>query len=72
MADAKILAERVADLEIKLDQTEDMVDELNRAIYRQQTQIDQLVQVLAGLSERVETAAPREFKSLLDEIPPHY
>lgn len=66
------LTERVADLEIKLDQTEDMVDELNRAIYRQQVQIDQLVNLLAGLNERVEAATPREFKSLLDDIPPHY
>ncbi|MEY4591870.1 MAG: hypothetical protein RIR18_765 [Pseudomonadota bacterium] len=66
------LTERVADLEIKLNQTEDQIDGLNRTIYRQQVQIDQLAHLLLGLSERVDTAAPREFKSLLDEIPPHY
>jgi SlyX protein len=67
------LSERVADLEIKLNQAEDQVDELNRTLYRQQVQIDQLAHLLLGLSERVEAAAPpREFNSLLDEIPPHY
>jgi SlyX protein len=64
--------ERIADLEIKLDQATDMVDELNRSLYRQQTQIDQLAQVLVGLSDRIDANAPREFKSLLDDIPPHY
>lgn len=66
------IAERIADLEIRLNQTEDVVDSLNQMVYRQQLQIDQLIQVIGSLREQVDEAAPREFKSLLDEVPPHY
>jgi SlyX protein len=69
---AKRLEERVADLEIRLNQSEDTVDELNRTIYRQQVQIDQLIQAMGSLRDRMEDAGPREFKSLLDDVPPHY
>lgn len=67
----KSLDERVADLEIRLSVSEDLVDTLNETIYRQQRQIEKLVNLVANLSERVESG-PREFKSLRDEIPPHY
>ncbi len=69
---AKRLAERVADLEIRLNLSEDTVDELNRTIYRQQVQLDQLIQAMSSLRDRMEDAGPREFKSLHDEVPPHY
>ncbi len=63
---------RLADLEIKLSYTEDLVDELNRAIYRQQLQIDLLAGELETMREQVRTAEPGEARSLRDEIPPHY
>ncbi len=63
---------RLADLEIKLSYTEDLVDELNRAIYRQQLQIDLLAGELETMREQVRTAEPGEAHSLRDEIPPHY
>jgi len=66
------IAERIADLEIRLNLAEDLVDSLNQTVYRQQLQIDQLIQVMGSLREQVDEAVPREFKSLLDEIPPHY
>lgn len=67
----KSLDERVADLEIRLNVSEDLVDTLNETIYRQQCQIEKLAHLVSTLSERVESD-PREFKSLRDEIPPHY
>lgn len=67
-----ILESRLTDLEIKISFTEDMVDELNRTVFRQQQQIDLLVLQIKALREQVRTAEPQEQRSLRDEIPPHY
>ena len=63
---------RLIDLEIKISYTEDLVDELNLTVFRQQQQIDLLMLQLKALREQVQTAAPNEQHSLRDEIPPHY
>ncbi len=68
----KSLEERVDDLEIRLNQAQDLIDELNKIIYRQQTQISQLAQRSVDLQGKLESSAPPVFRSLLDEIPPHY
>lgn len=64
---------RVVNLEVKLAFLEDLVDELNTVVARQQQQIDALVQELVRLRRQAaaadDPAAPR---SLRDEIPPHY
>jgi SlyX protein len=61
---------RLAEIEIKLSFTEDLLDELNRTVFRQQQQIEQLQQELRALRQQVQTgdgsAAPG------DEAPPHY
>ena len=63
---------RLNDLEIKISYTEDMVDELNLTVFRQQQQIDQLIRQVTALREQVQSAAPAEQLSLRDELPPHY
>lgn len=63
---------RLTDLEIKISFTEDMVDELNRTVFRQQQQIDLLMLQIKVLREQVRTAEPQEQRNLRDEIPPHY
>ena len=63
---------RLTDLEIKISFTEDMVDELNRTIFRQQQQIDLLMLQIKALREQVRTTEPQEQRNLRDEIPPHY
>lgn len=63
---------RITDLEIKISYTEDMVEELNHTIYRQQQQIDFLINEIRSLREQIQRAAPQEQRSLRDEIPPHY
>lgn len=63
---------RLTNIEIKLTYAEDMVDELNRTIYRQQQQIDLLINEFKALRDQVQSAAPNEPRSLLDDIPPHY
>jgi len=65
--------ERLTELEIKISLTEDMVEELNRTVYRQQQQIDLLQAQLRLLYTQMQTTAePAEPRNLRDEIPPHY
>lgn len=63
--------QRLADLEIKLSFHEDLLDQLNLTIYRQQQHIDWLLQEVRRLGQQSEggATAPR---SLRDELPPHY
>lgn len=63
---------RITELEIKISYTEDLVDELNRTVFRQQQQIDLLAAQLKALREQVRADAPAEPRSLRDELPPHY
>lgn len=63
---------RLTDIEIKISYTEDMVDELNRTIFRQQQQIERLISEFRALREQVQSAMPTEQRSLRDDLPPHY
>lgn len=63
---------RITELEIKISYTEDLVEELNRTVFRQQQQIDLLAKELRNLRDQVHSAQPLEGRSLRDEIPPHY
>lgn len=64
-------ARRLDDLEIKASYAEDLLEQLNLLVYRQQQQIDALVRQLQELERRAPEAAggPR---ALRDELPPHY
>lgn len=64
--------QRLTDLEIKVSFTEDMVDQLNQVIVRQQRQIDLLIGELTRLRQQIpaqEAGAPGNWR---DELPPHY
>ena len=63
---------RITELEIKISYAEDMVDELNRTVYRQQQQIDRLLTQVETLRDQVQAAVAAEQRSLRDELPPHY
>ncbi len=65
--------DRLTELEIKLSLTEDLVDELNRTVFRQQEQLDLLQAQLQLLYKQMQSATgPAEPRNLRDEIPPHY
>lgn len=65
------LENRLIDLESKLAFSEDLLEELNRLVYRQQQQIELLANEVRGLRDQVRSQ-PQEARSLRDEIPPHY
>ncbi|WP_291987070.1 SlyX family protein [Candidatus Accumulibacter sp. ACC007] len=64
---------RLAELEVRLSLTEDLVEALNLTVYRQQQQIDLLQQQLRHLYRCLQEPSPAvEKRSPHDEIPPHY
>ena len=67
------LDQRLTDLEIKASFTEDAIDQLNAVIVRQQRQIDALLREVADLRQQApDEPGSRPFRSLRDELPPHY
>ena len=67
MADA--LRERLEALEIKAAYADDLLEELNLAVFRQQQQIELLQEQLRQLPG---DAGGGAIRSLRDELPPHY
>lgn len=63
---------RLMDLEVKAAYTEDLIESLNQVVIRQQQQIDRLLKELAQLREAQPDPAATPFRSLRDELPPHY
>lgn len=67
------MEDRLTELEIKMSLAEDLVEELNRTVYRQQQQIDLLQHQLRHLFQQMQPESePAEQRNLRDEIPPHY
>ncbi len=63
---------RIAEIEAKLSFSEDLLDELNRTVVRQQQQMDQLQQELRALRQQVQAGNAAESYGPHDETPPHY
>ena len=63
---------RLTELEIKASFTEDLLDQLNLVITRQQDQIDLLTREVAALRQQAPDSGTPVFRSLMDELPPHY
>ncbi|MCA6216361.1 SlyX family protein [Ideonella sp. B7] len=66
------LEQRLVDLEVKLSFTDDLLEHLNATVARQQEQIDLLLRELLQLRRQSDAEASPTFRSLRDEIPPHY
>ena len=63
---------RMDELEAKISLAEDLLDALNRTVYRQQQQIDELHREMRALRQQMQDAAPAEAASPGNEVPPHY
>lgn len=64
--------QRLIALEVKTSFADDMIDQLNQALFRQQKQIDKLTRELEDLKQRMPESGTTVFRSLRDELPPHY
>lgn len=65
--------DRLTALEIKASYADDLLDTLNTLVARQQDQIDRLTHEVTLLRQQLaRQASPGEFRSLRDELPPHY
>jgi SlyX protein len=67
--DARLMA-----LEVKASFAEDLVDELNRTVARQQQQLESLARELGRLRRRVEEMGEQDGAGggMRQEVPPHY
>lgn len=64
---------RLTELEIKAAYAEDLLDTLNMTVARQQDQIEWLLREVRRLSEQsTDSQGAGTFRSLRDELPPHY
>ena len=66
------LDDRLVDLEIKLSWADDLLEQLNNVVARQQGQIDTLAREIAALRAQAASGGPDAPRSLRDELPPHY
>ncbi len=67
------LESRLENVETKMAFNEDALDQLNEVVIQQQRLIDGLVAQLTDLKRRVpEGSNDALFRSLRDELPPHY
>ncbi|AUT49701.1 SlyX family protein [Achromobacter sp. Marseille-Q0513] len=62
---------RLTELEIKASFADDMLEQLNQIIVRQQQQMERLARELADLRQQQQPEGAA-FRSLRDELPPHY
>ena len=63
---------RLNEAELKLMDLEHALDQLNDVVIRQQAQIDRLTRELQALALRQPSGDSTGFRSLRDELPPHY
>ena len=70
MEHTQALERRIENLEIKASFADDLLDQLNLTIFRQQEQIDRLGQQLALLRQQMPEGGGA--RSARDDLPPHY
>ncbi len=67
------LEARIAEVEIKLSYSEDLIETLNTTVYRQQLRLEQLVQEIRSMREEKRNEEARVVqRNIRDDIPPHY
>lgn len=64
--------QRLTALEIKATYTEDLLDQLDKIIVRQQGQIDLLIREVTALKEPAAEAGVATMRNARDDLPPHF
>lgn len=72
MDTAQEIDKRLTDLEIKASFSEDLLEELNQVIVRQQQQIDLLIREVSELRQQIPEASTRQPGLAANDLPPHY
>ena len=70
--EAHNIDQRLTDLEIKSTYTEDLLEQLDNVIVRQQKQIDELIRTLIELRQPTTDGGTGAARSLRDDMPPHF
>ncbi len=63
---------RISEIEVKLSFSEDLLEELNRTVARQQQEIAELQRQLRDLRLQLQRSLPPETGDASHEVPPHY
>jgi SlyX protein len=63
---------RITELEIKASYTEDLLDQLDKVIVRQQEQIDLLIKEITDLRQSSTDGGLGVARNLRDDLPPHF
>ena len=69
---AEQINQRLTDLEIKASFTEDLVEQLNLVIIRQQHDLDALARQVGQLRAQMPESGTGQPRMAHDELPPHY
>ncbi|MES2413166.1 MAG: SlyX family protein [Pseudomonadota bacterium] len=64
--------QRLINLEIKASFTEDLLEQLDRVVVRQQQQIDLLVREITELKQAAPEPSSPAARNLRDDLPPHF
>lgn len=66
------IEQRLTDLEIKATFTEDLLEQLDQVIVRQQQQIDLLIREIGHLRQPATDGEAGVSRNLREDMPPHY
>ena len=72
MTNSDTTEQRLTNLEIKATFTEDLVEQLDQIIARQQKQIDRLLREVTELRQPVPEGTLNTGRSMRDDLPPHF
>ncbi len=68
-----MIEERLINIETKLAFQEDLIEELNKAVYQQQQKLNQLEAICSSLARHIQSLAEAGTESkAVNERPPHY
>ena len=68
-----MIEERLENIEAKITFQEDLIEELNKTVYQQQTKLERLEAICKSLAEQIQSLAEAGNESKpANERPPHY
>jgi SlyX protein len=72
MKDEELFTARLTELEIRTTLSDDLLEQLNKTVFRQQQQIESLAREINTLRKQMPQERNNSQPGIHDEIPPHY